>query len=270
MRQPSPAKTGVRHLRRTRRKRLVDTPTPIPHTQRRNLSQVTPDEHWLAEMWRFVDAAVPPAPADVLEIGCGPLGGFVPALLADGYHAVGVDPEAPHGPHYHRCEFEQYQPPRPVNAVVACTSLHHVTDLDVVLDGIAAALAADGTMVVVEWAPERFDEKTARWCFARVTDQPQETGPGWLQKRRDEHAASGQTWETYFRSWAERERLHTGEQIVRALDGRFERVSCAYGPYLFADLAATSAADEQAAIDTGEIEATGIHYTARLRSRPRP
>jgi hypothetical protein len=59
---------------------------------------MTPDERWLAAAWPFVRAQVPSAPARVLEIGCGPLGGFVPALLAGGYEAVGVDPEAPDGP----------------------------------------------------------------------------------------------------------------------------------------------------------------------------
>lgn len=236
--------------------------------QHRNVSQVTSDERWLAEMWPFVHAKLPHAPAGALEIGCGPLGGFVPALLANGYHAVGVDPEAPDTPDYHRCEFEQYQPPAPVDAVIACTSLHHVANVGVVLDRIAAALVPGGTVVVIEWARERFDEKTARWCFARVGDQAPDTEPAWLQRRRDEHAASGQPWETYCRSWAEREGLHAGDEIIRGLDARFERLSCAHGPYFFADLMGTSAADEQAAIDTGQIEATGIRYTATLGTRP--
>ena len=51
---------------------------------------------------------------------------------------------------------------------MACTSLHHVADLGDVLDGVGAALAPDGALVVVEWAWERFDEATARWCFARL------------------------------------------------------------------------------------------------------
>jgi len=59
---------------------------------------VTPDERWLAAAWPFVSDQLPPAPAGVLEVGCGPLGGFVPALLGGGYEAVGVDPEAPEGP----------------------------------------------------------------------------------------------------------------------------------------------------------------------------
>lgn len=63
---------------------------------------------WLAANWRFVVDALPAAPARVVEIGCGSEGGFVPRLRADGYDAVGVDPEAPAGPErYHRVEFER-------------------------------------------------------------------------------------------------------------------------------------------------------------------
>ena len=46
------------------------------------------DEIWLDHQWRFVGAHLPPAPGRVVEIGCGPLGGFVPALLAAGYDAI--------------------------------------------------------------------------------------------------------------------------------------------------------------------------------------
>jgi hypothetical protein len=59
------------------------------------MSHMTPDDPWLAAVWPFVRAELPPTPATVLEMGCGLLGGFVPALLDAGYHAVGVDPEAP-------------------------------------------------------------------------------------------------------------------------------------------------------------------------------
>ncbi len=41
---------------------------------------VTPDERWLAAVWPFVRDSLPVAPARVVEIGCGPLGGFVPML----------------------------------------------------------------------------------------------------------------------------------------------------------------------------------------------
>jgi SAM-dependent methyltransferase len=226
---------------------------------------MTPDERWLAAVWPFVRAWLPSAPARVLEIGCGPLGGFVPALLRDGYDAVGVDPEAPEGPGYHHVQFEQYQSPQPVECMVACTSLHHVADLGDVLDRVGAALAPDGALVVVEWAWERFDEATARWCFARLAPPAPAAEPGWLHRRRDEWAASGQPWDGSFRAWAIREGLHTGQEIVRGLDARFDRRSCVFGPYFFGDLADIAEADEQAAIDAGQIQATGIRYAGRLR-----
>src|SRR5712691_5747822 len=86
---------------------------------------VTSDERWLAAVWPFVHRWLPAPPATVVEIGCGPPGGFVPMLRAAGYDASGVDPEAPDGPEYHRTEFERYQVPGPAAAVVACASLHH-------------------------------------------------------------------------------------------------------------------------------------------------
>jgi hypothetical protein len=74
---------------------------------------------------------------------------------------------------------------------------------------------------------------------------------------------SGRPREEYFESWRQEERLHSGTDIVRELDSRFDRTICTYGPYFFPDLAATTSADEQAAIDAGEIRAAGIRYVGR-------
>ena len=219
---------------------------------------MSPDERWLAAVRPFVHARLPSPPATVLEIGCGPLGGFVPALLRDGYNAVGVDPEAPEAPGYHRIEFEAYQSPQPVDVVVACTSLHHVADLEVVLDRVRSALGPDGAVVVVEWAWERFDEASARWCFARLAPLDPAAEPAWLHRRREDWAAAGQTWDACCRAWAAQEGLHTGQAIMRALDARFDRRLRTYGPYFFADLLDASEADERAAIDAGQIQAIGI------------
>jgi len=178
-----------------------------------------------------------------------------------GYDATGIDPEAPDGPWYERAEFERYQVPAPVGAVVACTSLHHVADLGEVLDLVAEALVPGGTVVVVEWARERFDEATARWCFDRLPGPPDEHN--WLQGRCEEWRVSGLTWDDYCRGWAADEGLHAGADIVRELDARFGRQLLADGPYFFADLAGVSEADEQAAIDAGEIQAGRIAYVGR-------
>jgi SAM-dependent methyltransferase len=223
---------------------------------------VTPDERWLAALWPFVRSRLPSSPAAVTEIGCGPLGGFVPMLRSAGYDATGVDPQAPEGPWYHQVEFERYEPPPgAAHAVVACTSLHHVADVGEVLRRVAAALAAGGPLVVIEWARERFDAATARWCFDRLPPGDE----GWLQRRHDQWRASGLPWADYCRSWAEDEGMHEGEDIVHELDARFDRQSLTYGPYFFADVAGVSEDDERSAIDAGEIQANRIDYVGRRR-----
>ncbi|MGH3255689.1 MAG: class I SAM-dependent methyltransferase [Streptosporangiaceae bacterium] len=224
---------------------------------------MTPDERWLAANWPFVRAHLPEAPARVVEIGCGPLGGFVPMLETAGYQATGIDPEAPPGSSYRQVEFESYEAPGPVDAIVASTSLHHVVDLGVVLDQVNALLVPGGRLVIVEWAHERLDEATARWCFARLPDSGEDHS--WLVHRRAEWGESGQPWDDYLRSWTEAEGLHSGQDILAALGPRFDPESVTYGPYFFADLAGVSEADEQAAIDTGLIQANRIQYAARSR-----
>jgi SAM-dependent methyltransferase len=223
---------------------------------------VTSDERWLAANWPFVRAWLPAAPARVVEVGCGPLGGFVPMMGAAGYQATGVDPEAPPGPSYRQVEFERYGVHGQLGAIVACTSLHHVADLAAVLDLATQALVPGGRAVIVEWARERFDEATARWCFARLT------GPddlGWLHQRQAEWRETGQPWDAYLESWVHAEGLHGGQDILDQLNARFDCQALAYGPYFFADLAATSDADEQAAIDSGLIQANRIQYIGRTK-----
>jgi SAM-dependent methyltransferase len=207
---------------------------------------------------------LPAPPARVVEIGCGSLGGFVPELRASGYEVVGVDPEAPDEDGYRRSEFEDVNLPHGFDAVVASTSLHHVADPAGVIERVASVLASEGTVVVVEWAWEDFDEPTARWCFSRLA--PDENA-GWLHRRHDEWVGSGQDWDAYLRGWAEKERLHAAAPLLRLLDERFDRRHLALGPYFFPDLSGTSVEDEQAAIDAGEIQPTRVDYIGTLRRR---
>jgi tRNA-Thr(GGU) m(6)t(6)A37 methyltransferase TsaA len=223
------------------------------------IDTTTAKQRWLNALWPFVRAHLPPAPSHVMEIGCGPTGGFVPAMREHGYDAVGVDPAAPPGPGYHQTEFENHEPTRPVDAIVACTSLHHVSDLDQVLDRAAAALAPGGVLIVVEWAYDKFDEATARWNFDRL---PNSGEHDWLHSHRELWLASGQPWHTYLDDWAQREGLHSGHAIVQALQARFHTRLLTLAPYFFPDLHPVSETDEQAAADSGEIRATGIRYVA--------
>jgi SAM-dependent methyltransferase len=215
-------------------------------------------------MWNVVRRQLPPAPASVLEIGCGSKGGFVPELEAAGYRATGIDPGAPAGPPYVQDRFEDVTGLASVDAVVASTSLHHVDDLATVLERVEDVVVLGGTVVVIEWAWERFDEPTARWCFERLV--PGTDGAGWLERHRERWSSSGLPWAEYLAGWAEGEGLHGGDAVVRALDDRFERQSLTYGPYLFADLAGTEASDEAAAIDAGVIAATRADFVGRRRN----
>lgn len=218
------------------------------------------DERWLAETWPFVREHLPSASARVLELGCGPLGGFVPRMRALRHAAIGVDPEAPEGPEYERTEFEHYEPTDPVDVVVACTSLHHVANIGPVLDRIKSLLEPGGTVVVIEWAHERFDQATAGWCFDRLG-----TDEGWLHHHRDQWRESGQAWDQYFQAWVRDEQMHSGTDIVRELRTRFDTGTSGDGPLFFADLDGTTRADEQAAIDAGLIQPNALYYVGRRR-----
>ena len=212
-------------------------------------------------MWPKVRAHLPAPPAVVVEVGCGSRAGFVPALLADGYGAIGVDPQAPDGPEYRRGEIERTVLPERTDAVIACTSLHHVADPAIALDRLAGGLAPDGTIVVVEWDWESFDEASARWCFARL-DAAQTDG--WLYHTREHWLDSGRPWEDYLPAFAAEHGLHGARRLIAELDERFPRVSCERGPYFFSNLAGTTEADERLAIDAGEIRALRIDYVGRV------
>ncbi len=218
-------------------------------------------------------AQLPGPPVAVTELGCGPLGGFVPALRFAGYEAVGVDPHAPDGPWYRQAEFEQVAA-EPVGAVIACTSLHHVADVGSVLDRIKDSLVPGGVLVVVEWARERFDEATARWAEERLPpsadvghapehEHDHDHEDGWLAGRCAEWRASGETWADYLRVWSEGHGLHEAGAILREVRARFEVGPVAYGPYIFPDLADVREADEQAAIDAGLIQPGRVQFAAR-------
>ena len=109
------------------------------------------EDRWLAAQWPKIRLYLPAPPADVVEVGCGSLGGFVPALQSCGCQALGIDPVAPDGDSYCRLEIERVELRAQADAVVACTSLHHVAEPGHVIDKIAKVLAPGGVVIVVEW-----------------------------------------------------------------------------------------------------------------------
>jgi inosine/xanthosine triphosphate pyrophosphatase family protein len=71
---------------------------------------------------------------------------------------------------------------------------------------------------------------------------------------------SGQPWAEFLAAWRAAEGLHTAGDVIGALNARLRQRSFGYGPYFFPDLDVTTEADEQAAIEAGQIQATRVRY----------
>jgi hypothetical protein len=196
------------------------------------------------ELIDFVLSQLPPAPARVLEVGCGKEGGVTPALAAAGYDVLGVDPRAPAGPLFRRIAFEELAPER-YDAVVAARVLHHVDDVGVAFDKLAATAPL---LILDEFAWERMDEPTIDWyqgqyrMLALAGAEPH--GPPDLVEWRREHAD-----------------LHASGVLRAALDARYEERSFEWRPYLYRWLGGPATfALEQMLVDSGLIRALGFRY----------
>jgi len=128
----------------------------------------------VAETLRFLERALPAAPARVLEVGCGD--GLVAASLASrGYIVTALDEslaiaEAAGAPAVRWVEsnFLFYEGPGDgdgFDAVLFTRSLHHIAPLDRALDRAASLLRAGGRLVAEEFAFDRVNIPTARWWY---------------------------------------------------------------------------------------------------------
>jgi ubiquinone/menaquinone biosynthesis C-methylase UbiE len=179
----------------------------------------------------FVFSELLPPPGRVLEVGCGD-GELACALAAAGYAVLAIDPEAPEGTIFRRSTIEELDEQSPFEAVVASRSLHHVSDLTVALDKIAALLERGGAVVIDEFGWERLDARSAE----RVSIPFDE----WQEEHTD---------------------LHSSQAMVRELDRRFRRRSFSWEPYLFREPRRVVTEEvERQLIEAGQIQAIGFRY----------
>ncbi len=183
------------------------------------------------EVAEFVLAELAHPPARVLEVGCGD-GELARELVAAGYDVLAIDPDAPAGPLFRRTTIEDLDEPGPFDAAVASRSLHHVSDLSLALDKVAAVLRPGGIFIVDDFAWERLDADSARLVGID------------LQEWRDEHCD-----------------LHTSEAMLRGLEARFTARGLSPGPYLYRETnQAIDEARERELIEAERLSAIGFRY----------
>jgi hypothetical protein len=157
----------------------------------------------------FVLQHLPPAPARVLEVGCGERGGVVPALVDAGYDALGVDPRAPLGPRFRQVDFRELE--GDFDAAVAGRVIHHLDPLDGALDHLALLAPV---LVVDEFAWNLIDAPLQEWYEAARRALPDASGPPSLDEWRWRHAD-----------------LHPHEAVLEGLRARYDERVLEWVPY---------------------------------------
>jgi SAM-dependent methyltransferase len=195
----------------------------------------TPDVH------AYVRAALPPAPARILEIGAGS-GDLAAALRTAGYDVLAIDPAGGDGV----VQIPLLEVEGTFDAAVAVVSLHHVEPLPESVDRLAAVLAPGARLVVDEFDVSAYDERAARW---------------WLGHADRDHEPHDLVADL-------RGHLHSVATIVGELGRWFEVGVPVPGPYLYRwEIDPALRGEEEALIAAGRIPATGARFIATRGSR---
>jgi Methyltransferase domain len=197
----------------------------------------------------FALRRLPPAPARVLEVGCGDEGGLVAELVGRGYDAFGVDPRAPADERFVRASFEEAAAQlrrEPWDVVLAARVLHHVEPLD---GGVALLAQLAPLLLVDEFAPDRVVGAAQAWYEQRWREVPGAQGPQSIDEWRARHGG-----------------LHPHDRVLAALRDYYEEQELEWTPYFHRWLRLPELeAEERAAIEAGEIAAVGWRWAGRVR-----
>jgi hypothetical protein len=200
----------------------------------------------------FLLEHLPPPPARVLEVGCGPNGGVTQALVDAGYDALGVDERAPAGERFRQITLQELDEPAEFDAVVAERVFHHVHPLGEALDKVARLAPL---FVLDEFAWERIDEPTREWyegqhrVLTAAGRKPK--GPPTIAEWRGK--------------WHD---LHPSDVLRRELATRFEERLYEDRPYLYRWLdGPVTEPLERALLDSAAIQPIGFRWIGVSRSR---
>jgi SAM-dependent methyltransferase len=197
-----------------------------------------------ADFLPFVRDHLPPAPARVLEVGCGEEGGLIQDLAKSGYDVVGVDPRGPDGDRYLRSAFEEVADvlsAEPWDAVIAARVLHHVEPLD---DGVALLARLAPLLLVDEFAPDLIVADVQTWYEMRRAAAGDVQAPTSIDEWRRRHPG-----------------LHGHKVVLGTLRRYYEERELIWVPYLHRWLRSSAVeAEERVAIASGVISAVGWRW----------
>jgi SAM-dependent methyltransferase len=213
----------------------------------------------------------------VLEVGCG-AGELARRLGAGGFQVTAIDvkldgPAPAPGVTWVQADFRDFDD-RPFDAVLFTRSLHHIDPLDAAMERAARLVAPGGLLVLDEFDRLAADLVTARWYY-ELQELLAALGLYSHDHPRGVDADPTETWR------AEHDHdppLHTGDQMLAAVDRHFTRLETQRGPYLYRTIAhrleasesggeaAGRARDDEAMqIAAGELRPVGLRVVARAR-----
>ena len=230
-----------------------------------------------AHTMAFLARHLPPAPARILEVGCGR--GEVAAALGGLGHevdAIDVDADAVAaaralGVPARQADFFSIRAGAH-DVVLLTRSLHHIAPLQRALDHASGLMAPGGSIVIEDFAVEAMDAVTATWFY----DLCALLGvAGALWPAQDMAADPLAAWVAEHEHHPGEEPLHTGAAMQDALAARFAVVATEPAPYLYRtivrrtdDRALTSAflTIEEQRIAAGHLRAIGLRMVARSQA----
>jgi SAM-dependent methyltransferase len=197
-----------------------------------------------ADVVDYVLAALPPAPARVLEVGAGD-GELAAFLRAGGYDVLAIDPEPSGAGVEPVALIDVAAPAAAFDAAVAVVSLHHLEPLGDSLARLGELVRPGGRLVVDEFDVAALDERAARWLI-------------------DNHASDHSPAELVA---ALRGHLHPAAALRAALEPWFELSDSTRGPYLNRwNMDGSLRAEEERLIAAGELPETGARFVGTRRA----
>ena len=202
------------------------------------------------EVEAWVRANLPPAPAQVLEVGAGD-GELARRLRGAGYEVAAIDPKSESPDVVPVALVDAPEPQRPFDAAVAVVSLHHVEPLEPSVQRLAEVTAPGTPLLIDEFDVSALDERAAAW---------------WLGQRRalgsDDAETPAELIETM------RGRVHSIDLVVDALTEWYDVGEPVRGTYLYRwKLDESLRPLEEQLVAAGELPRTGVRIVARRRGR---